>query len=129
MTAVLQGVSCIFTAPPRVHDRPCRANEINLTAIARRLGLVDRQPRAIIRRVRLLAADYGFPLPKTPRFINGVRITGADSIDARSIWDRDAVDLWFEDDRPPMEAAAAVHARQAAVRDSMRERALQLVAA
>lgn len=129
MPALLSGCSALVTAPPRLHDRPCRANEVNLTAIARRLGIVDAAPRNIIRKVRLLADKHSFPLPKTPRFVNDVRMAGADSIDARSIWDRDPVDLWFENDRPPMEAAAVTFARRSAARDDMRARAQQLVAA
>ena len=114
-------------SPPALDARPYRHNEVLLPHIARRLGLADRPRRYIIARVRLLAKDHGFPLPKNPRFVNGQRLTGPASIDARSVWDKDAVDCWFEHDRPPVETAGLVAARREAVAADMRDRALRLV--
>jgi hypothetical protein len=105
----------------------CRPGEVNLCFVARRLGIIDQAPRTIIAKVRLLAANCGFPLPKTPRFVKGARLTGPDSIHAGSIWDRDPVECWFEDDRPPPEAAAAALVRRNAAAEEMARRAHGLV--
>lgn len=108
--------------------RPCRQNEYTMVAIARRLGMVDRPRRSIIDRIRLLVEKQGFPLPKTPRFVSGIRQFGASAIDARSIWDKDAVDIWFENDLPPHESRERITARRASVSAELGKRALLLVA-
>lgn len=109
--------------PPR-----CRATELTLLDVARELGLAHRSRRTTIAKVRLLAGQSGFPLPKNPRFVLGVRQTGKDSIDAFSIWDRDQVLIWLDNDRPPPEAAARAADRQLTVRAEMGKRAFELVA-
>lgn len=119
--------SGVLMAPPRVVDRPCLSSEVLLPYIARRLGIVHQLPRTIVKKVRLLADKAGFPLPKTPRFVGAVRMTGANAIDARSVWDRDAVDLWFEGDRPRAETQGMALARQSAARAEMAKRGLQLL--
>jgi hypothetical protein len=119
-------------AMPRgpVRGRWHRAHsEVDLLWIAGKLGLLHyKERRTIIAKVRLLAEQSNFPLPKNPRFVSGKRITGAQSIDANSIWDRDPVDLWLDGDRPPAESAALVTQRRTDVAEEMRARALQLVA-
>lgn len=112
-----------------VRARPHRRTEVDLLWIAKELGIVHHTPRTIIAKVRLLAEQSGFPLPKSPRFVNGERLRGPQSIDARSIWDRDPVELWLDDDRPPPETVATTAARRSNVVEQLRERALQLVAA
>jgi hypothetical protein len=114
-----------------VAARPHRATEVDLCWIARRLGLLDFERRTIIGKVRLLAEQCSFPLPKNPRFVKGARHR-PEAIDAFSIWDRDPVELWIEDDRPPAESAALVAARRSTVAEEMARRAsniVQLVAA
>lgn len=113
--------------PAPLRSRPCRSGEANLSYVARRAGLLDFEPRAIIAKLRLLATRSGFPLPKTPRFVKGVRVTGPDCIHAYSIWDKDAVDQWFDDDRPPAESAALGFARRNAAAEEMARRAQGLV--
>lgn len=113
-------------APLRARSH--RSTEVDLLWIAKQLGIVHHAQRTIIAKVRLLAEQSAFPLPKTPRFVNGERLRGAQSIDARSIWDRDTVELWLDDDRPPADAAAAVAMRRTNVAEEMNRRALQLVA-
>jgi hypothetical protein len=115
-----------FTQP--LASRQHRASEVDLLWIAGQLGLVHHERRTIIAKVRLLAEKAGFPLPKNPRFVKGTRITGPLAIDARSIWDRDPVERWIEDDRPPAETAAAIALRRTAVAEQMATRALSLVA-
>jgi hypothetical protein len=110
-----------------LRSRAHRSTEVDLVWIARKLGLVDATARTIIKHVRALAAGSGFPLPKRPRFVKGQRITGPDCIDARSIWDRDAVEAWFEDDLPPAGAAALAAARRSTVAVELDRRALELV--
>lgn len=128
----MQAVSLTACAPHRSTDqvraRPHRATEVDLCWIARRLGLLDNERRTIIDKVRRLAEHHHFPLPKRPRFVKGVRVTGHLSIDAFSIWDRDPVERWIEDDLPPAESAALVATRRTGAREEMRERALSLVA-
>jgi hypothetical protein len=115
-----------------VTPRQCRSTEVDLHWIAKQLGMANRPRRAVIDRVRALAdprSPAPFPLPKTPRFKAGERITGPRSIDAHSIWDRDPVEIWFEDDRPPAESASLVAIRRSNVAEQLSARALQLVAA
>lgn len=125
----MQAVSLHSCGPAgnTVRSRPHRATEADLCFVARRLGLIDNAPRTIIDKVRRLAERHGFPLPKRPRFVRGVRVTGHMSIDAFSIWDRDAVERWLEGDLPPAENAAIAFARKASVRHEMGKRALTLV--
>jgi hypothetical protein len=113
-------------AAGQLRAQPHRATEVDLLWIAARLGLLHRPPRTIVEKVRALAEAAHFPLPKTPRFVKAVRITGPLSIDTRSIWDRDPVEAWLEDDRPPAEGAALVAVRQSAAREEMAKRAAQL---
>lgn len=110
-----------------VRSRPHRSCEADLCFVARRLGWLDRPRRTIIVKLRHLAEHNHFPLPKTPRFIKGARVTGPRSIDAFSIWDRDSVERWLEGDLPPAESAALAFARKASVRHEMGQRALSLV--
>jgi hypothetical protein len=107
--------------------RSHRSTEVDLCWIARQLGLLDRSRRTIIDKVRSLAARSGFPLPKNPRIVKGERITGPNSIDAYSIWNRDAVELWIENDRPPPEGVAAALVRRNAAADEMARRASNLI--
>jgi hypothetical protein len=127
----MQAVSLHACPRPALADplraRPHRPTEVDLCWIARRLGLVDNERRTIIDKVRRLAEHSGFPLPKRPRFVKGIRITGPMSIDAFSIWDRDPVERWLEDDLPPAESAALAARRRSTVAEEMGKRALQLV--
>lgn len=131
----MHAVSLIPSAGPRpvapenlrVAARRCRVGEVDLLWIATQLGLANRNRRTIIAKLRLLVAS-GLPLPKNPRFVKGERQLGADAIDAHSIWDRDAVERWLENDRPPAESPALTVARRTDVAEQMRSRALQLVA-
>lgn len=115
-------------------DRPadaapaCRASETDLTGIARRLKILDRPQRAIIAAIRLLIEHNGFPPPRSPRFVKGIRQTGAAAVWSRSKWDRDEVDLWFDGDLPPAAAARAAEAGREQVRHALAARALELVA-
>lgn len=124
----MQAVSLERLAEP-IRSRPHRKSEVDLCWIAGQLALLHHAPRTIVAKVRLLADKAGFPLPKNPRFVGGERKTGTQAIDARSIWDRDAVERWLEDDRPPAESAALVAIRRSSVAEEMGKRALQLVAA
>lgn len=110
-----------------IQRRTHRSTEVDLCFIAGRLGLMQRPRRTIVEKVRVLAEHHGFPLPKTPRIVKGVRILGPRAIDAFSIWDRDAVELWLEGDRPPEDSAAAIVVRRSAVRAEMGKRAQGLV--
>lgn len=126
----MQPLTLVKDSPPRrlAPQRRCRANEALLTYVARRLGIIDFSARTIIAKVRLLAEHHHFPLPKNPRFVAGVRQVGPQAIDARSVWDKDAVDLWFDDDRPANESAGLAIARVSSARDELQRRALALVA-
>lgn len=128
LLASVSAQNCPVREPLRA--RAHRSAEVDLLWIARRLGLLHLRPRAIVAKVRLLAGQrlHPFPLPKNPRFVKGERQQGAASIDARSLWDRDTVERWFEDDLPPVESAALVQVRRSAVAEEMTRRALQLVA-
>jgi hypothetical protein len=110
-----------------LRSRTTRQTEVDLCWIARRLGLLDNERRTIIDKVRRLAEHHGFPLPKRPRFVRGVRILGPRSIDAYSVWDRDPVERWIEDDRPPAESAALAAVRKHTVRHELSSRAARLV--
>lgn len=112
----------------RVATFGCRATEIGLSGIASRLKMSGRPMRAVIAAIRILVKDCGFPPPRSPRFVNRKRMTGADAVWARSIWDRDEVDQWFESDTPPSLAAAAAEDDRQAVRAGLRARAEALVA-
>lgn len=120
-------------ADPALRARAHRSStELDLCSIAARLGLLQRRRRVVIAKVRALAVPRaeggpGFPLPKTPRFVKGGRLTGPLSIDAYSLWDRDAVERWFEDDLPPGEATALAVARRSAAAEEMTRRAVGLV--
>lgn len=117
-----------FTAdPPLPASTVCRRGEVDLVWIARELSLLRHEQRTIIAKLRLLAERCHFPLPKNPRFVKGARITGPDSIHARSVWDRDPVELWLENDRPPPEAAAIGQLRRNAAAEEMDRRASGLV--
>lgn len=115
-------------APRLIRDRACRASEVDVAWIARQLGIADRPPRTIIARIRVLAERCSFPLPKTPRFFMGARVRGPASIDAFSIWDKDPVERWLEDDLPPTTAAASVVELSATTRSDLAARARALVA-
>jgi hypothetical protein len=117
----------VAPAAEPLRARQHRRTEVDLLWIAGQLGLTHHAPRTIIAKVRLLAEQSGFPLPKTPRFVAGVRKTGAEAIDARSIWDRDPVERWLEDDRPPAESAALTQLRRNNVAEEMGRRAQGLV--
>lgn len=116
-------------AEPQVslRARQHRRTEVDLLWIAKQLGLTHHKSRTIVAKVRLLAQHSGFPLPKTPRFVGAERKTGADAIEVRSIWDRDPVELWLENDRPPAETAAVVQLRQSTTAAEMARRTADLV--
>jgi hypothetical protein len=105
---------------------PRRVTEIGLGGIAVRLGMADRPARSIIEKVRLLVDRHGFPPPKTPRFRGLERLTGGMAVHAKSVWDRDLVDDWFDGDLPPALAAARSGAERDNVRGRLAERARML---
>lgn len=127
------GLPALSPLPPAQQPRapfrftPRRASEIGLAGISVRLGIADRASRTIINKVRLLIDLSGFPTPKTPRFRCGKRLTGADAVDARSVWDRDQVEAWFEGDLPPDIAAAQGEAERGNLRARLAENARQMV--
>lgn len=125
---MLTALSTVAPAAASLSARRHLPSEVDLCWIAGQLGMLHRPRRAIIDKLRLLCQDAGFPVPKNPRFVKGVRQVGASAIDTHSIWDRDAVERWLENDRPPAESAALTVARRTDVAEQMRSRALQLVA-
>jgi hypothetical protein len=102
--------------------------DVRIHSIARRLGMADRTMRTIVKTVRHLIEGHGFPLPKTVRFVKGSRLTGSASVHAGSVWDRDAVDDWFEGDLPPAVAAAEMGRRREGTRAELAARAAELAA-
>ncbi|WP_414902481.1 hypothetical protein ACMT1E_04425 [Sphingomonas flavalba] len=116
-------------APTAKGDRPAppplrrSLADIDLHGVARRLGMEGRERRTIIMTVRRLIDRHGFPWPKTPRFLRGQRLFGAGAVTAYSIWSRDAVDQWFDDDLPPAMLAAGDARRRAMTRRALADRA------
>jgi hypothetical protein len=106
-----------------------RQSEINLAGLALKLGMADRPSRAIIETVRKLVDRHGFPPPKTPRFRAGKRLTGGQAVHAGSIWWRDPVEQWFDDDLPPGQAALCAVARATATRADLANRARRIAGA
>lgn len=107
---------------------PRRRAEIDVAGIGRLLGMAGRPARAIVATIRKLIEKHGFPHPRTPRFVKSRRLTGADAVCARSLWARDQVEQWFDDDTPPAVAARAAGAGREQVRAELAERARALVA-
>ena len=107
---------------------PAARTEIGIDGIARLLGMADRPVRAIVERIRLLIEKYGFPPPKTQRFVKGVRQQGAAAVGRRSRWHRDQVEMWFENDTPPAAAAQTAGKLRDELRAQLAGRAQQLVA-
>jgi hypothetical protein len=114
----------------RDHAAPAlRSGDADVAFIARELRMSHRPLRAVIETVRELVRHHGFPEPRTPRFVAGRRLRGADAVWKRAVWDRDAVLRWFEHDLPPGEAAARAASQRLAVRADLAARAAQLAEA
>ena len=119
--------------PPFLLAKPgrpaCRASEIDVAGIAVLLRMAHFERRTIIAKIRLLIEKEGFPEPRTPRFVKGVRQTGKAAVAANSRWARDLVEQWFDDDLPPAAAQASAAANLAATRHRLAERARQMAGA
>lgn len=99
-----------------------RRGEYALADIARPLGLSDRPVRAIIQTLRLLARHDRMPLPRTPRFVSGVLISGPNMIVKASKWDAGEFDAWL-DGRGPETPSPAI---PVPIREEMRQRAVRI---
>ena len=104
-----------------------RASDIDVAGVAAELLIANRPQRFILGMIRLLVEKEGFPPPRSPRFVVGRRLTGHDAVWARSLWDRDAVERWLDDDLPPAQAAAKAANDRAATRARLGERAKLIV--
>jgi hypothetical protein len=106
---------------------PRRASDIDVAGVAELLFMARRPPRFIVAMIRLLVEKEGFPAPRSLRFVAGRRMTGADAVWTRSIWERDAVERWLDEDLPPTQAAAKAANDRAATRTRLGERAKLIV--
>jgi hypothetical protein len=114
--------------PPALRQLERSNSEIGLAGVAKMLGLAQRPPRAIIATVRLMIDTRGFPMPKTPRFVKGEPKLGSAAVHSESVWNRDQVEIWIDDDRPPPDAAAHGAAKREAVRAGLAARAKAIAA-
>jgi hypothetical protein len=126
-------VGQLFSLPSRAAPQPqpppaLRAADIDVAGVGRLLRMVDRPTRAIVATIRLLVERHGFPEPRSPRFVKCRRLRGAEAVWARSLWARDEVEAWFDDDTPPAVAARTAGAAREEVRAALAERARELVA-
>lgn len=92
-----------FALAPRIATPQA---DVRVGEIARRLGIADEAWRTIITKIRLLNSRYGFPDPRTPRFVKGEMRTGPDAIVRRSLFPRARVEEWFDNHRAPAQRAA-----------------------
>lgn len=116
------------TRAPEVPHRPpplARAlRDMNLGQVGAELRYPgDLATRVLIANIRLLIVNEGFPLPRTPRFVKGTRLTGAQAVNARSVWDADEVRIWIDGDLPPAVAARKAANDSAATRHRLGEQA------
>jgi hypothetical protein len=73
-----------------------RRGEYALADVARPLGMLHLSIRTIIDNLRALAKHDGMPLPRTPRVIKGVPVSGVDMICKQSRWDAGEIDAWLD---------------------------------
>lgn len=106
-----------------------RPEQCGIDYIGRRLGRDRSTPETVARLVRDLIRDYGFPPPLGYRRFRGKLVRGADAVTPRSIWQRDVVDCFFEDDgTPPALIAKIDEADLAKQHDTLAANAAALVA-
>ncbi|MCJ8158832.1 hypothetical protein [Sphingomonas sp. LaA6.9] len=106
-----------------------RQEQCGIDYIGRRLGRDRSTPETVVRLVRELIRDHGFPPPLGYRRWRGKLVQGADAVTPRSVWRRDAVDCFFEDDgTPPALIAKIDQADLAAQHDALAANAASLVA-
>ena len=92
-----------------------RSGLCSLSTIGNRLGLIDATLATLIRYVRALNVERGFPDTVTPRLLKGHLVEGPAAITHKSMWRRDAVDQWFDNALPPTIAAGLDRAEAARV--------------
>ena len=112
----------------RVVSLPLGVRRYGLADVARALYLSDLPIRAIIEKLRLLAAHDDMPLPRNPRFFAGRPINGPQSIHARSLWDAGEYDAWLNG-RHPGAPAADLAQLPGSLREELRARAQQIAGA
>lgn len=104
---------------------PEKGAGVTLWYVAMKAGLLDWSAERLVRHVRLLHAQEGFP-PPLPSFRSGARRRG---ICLTSRWLRDAVDAWFDGQLPPEAIAPANDLRRRRDAETLDQRAAQLAAA
>lgn len=95
-----------MTDHPSLHRRSptTPAGQYNLSAVARRLGLLHYTPRTIIAKIRALVEHDGFPMPVTVRVRACRRVHGAGAVTQQSVWHAADVNAWIDRDMPPAAA-------------------------
>jgi len=105
-----------------------RQGRYALGDVARALGMAHFSRRTIIDRLRMLAQHQAMPLPLTPRMVGRVPVTGPRAIHVNSRWDAAEFDAWHDGRGPAGPGAAGAMPSPSALRDTMKARALRLVA-
>lgn len=81
--------------PPASHRPPYGLHDIQ-----RRLGRADHSVGTVVKLVRMLVEQRGFPPPLGFRTHGRQLLQGASAVSPRSQWSRDAIDAWFGDNDP-----------------------------
>lgn len=74
--------------------------ECSLFDIGRRLGRATATPPTLVKLVRALIAQRGFPPPKGFRLVEGRLLEGAAAVGRDSRWPLAAVEAWFDNAFP-----------------------------
>lgn len=109
-------------ARPVAQIVPLHNRTVGLGYIAGRLGRDDAAPATVVRLIRALTDQRGFPPPTAPRLVAGQLLDGAAAVTPRSKWPLDAVMAWFDNGIPPRIAAALDAEDQRAVDARINER-------
>lgn len=109
-------------APQVIRRGVARPRVYSVAEVADQLAMFGEARGTIIAKLRLLARDQGFPLPRNPRTWAGVIQRGPSAIGSRSLWDAAAIDAWLAGEHEPNPPAAMQAPRPAPVSTEMRGR-------
>jgi hypothetical protein len=112
----------------RLAPRPSEDDDqaVSIWQIAKRLGHNDFSPARIVRYLKLLQTQTGFPPPFPAYRKQGGNELLISDVCAGSTWSRMAVDAWFADYLPAANARAVDHLAARAAASDMDQAASSL---